>query len=252
MSRRTSAWIEPAPTSSLHSASISNSHAQAAAPSPPSNIHRGQPHPTCQSLLVCISARSADAGRRQQQDGPGGKLTPVPASPDVGAGARSWAIGAARDSAVGAVRSHLRTSIDARADYRFDPGASTKAASTRCAIVAICESGSVGVAAPSFGCLTSMSPLPLAPRLALTGPARSPLPYRRTLAAAVVCRRSAHRLRRMGDNRGVAGACSGLRESGFVWFRSALASPAVVFAKSQELVAEDSRSACGDRRSTRR
>jgi len=44
-----------------------------------------------------------------------------------------WAIGAARDSAVGAVRRHLGTSIDARADYCFDPGASTKAASTRCA-----------------------------------------------------------------------------------------------------------------------
>jgi hypothetical protein len=29
-----------------------------------------------------------------------------------------------------------RTSIDARADYCFDPGASTKAASTRCALVA--------------------------------------------------------------------------------------------------------------------
>jgi hypothetical protein len=47
-----------------------------------------------------------------------------------------WAIGAARDSAVGAVRRHLGTSIDARADYCFDPGASTKAASTRCALVA--------------------------------------------------------------------------------------------------------------------
>jgi hypothetical protein len=47
-----------------------------------------------------------------------------------------WAIGAARDSAVGAVRRHLGTSIDARADYCFDPAASTKAASTRCALVA--------------------------------------------------------------------------------------------------------------------
>jgi hypothetical protein len=46
-----------------------------------------------------------------------------------------WAVGAARDSAVGAVRRHLGTSIDARADYYFDPGASTKAASTRCALV---------------------------------------------------------------------------------------------------------------------
>ena len=52
-----------------------------------------------------------------------------------------WAIGAARDSAVGAVRRNLGTSIDARADYCFDPGASTKAASTRCARVAICETG---------------------------------------------------------------------------------------------------------------
>ena len=50
--------------------------------------------------------------------------------------ARVWVIGAARDSAVGAVRRHLGTSIDARADYCFDPGASTKAASTRCALVA--------------------------------------------------------------------------------------------------------------------
>jgi len=42
----------------------------------------------------------------------------------------------------------------------------------------------------------------------------------------------------MGDNRGVTGACSALRESGFVWIRSALATPAAAFAKSQELIAE--------------
>jgi hypothetical protein len=45
-------------------------------------------------------------------------------------------IGAARDSAVGAVRRQLGTSIDARADYCFDPAASTKATSARRALVA--------------------------------------------------------------------------------------------------------------------
>ena len=61
-----------------------------------------------------------------------------------------WAIGAARDSAVGAVRRHLGTSIDARADYCFDPGASTKAASTRCALVAICETGAAADSRPAI------------------------------------------------------------------------------------------------------
>jgi hypothetical protein len=42
----------------------------------------------------------------------------------------------------------------------------------------------------------------------------------------------------MGDNRGVAGACSALRESGFVWMRSAFATAAAAFAKAQELVEE--------------
>jgi hypothetical protein len=42
----------------------------------------------------------------------------------------------------------------------------------------------------------------------------------------------------MGDNRGVIGACSALRESGFAWIRSGLASPAAAFAKSQELIEE--------------
>jgi hypothetical protein len=42
----------------------------------------------------------------------------------------------------------------------------------------------------------------------------------------------------MGDNRGVTGACSALRESGFVWIRSAVATPAAAFARSQELVEE--------------
>ena len=37
-----------------------------------------------------------------------------------------WARGAARDSAVGAVRRHLGTSIDARADYCFDPTVSRR------------------------------------------------------------------------------------------------------------------------------
>lgn len=55
--------------------------------------------------------------------------------------ARYWAMGAARDSAVGAVRRHLGISLDARADHCFDPGASTKAASTPCALVAICRTG---------------------------------------------------------------------------------------------------------------
>jgi Taurine catabolism dioxygenase TauD, TfdA family len=42
----------------------------------------------------------------------------------------------------------------------------------------------------------------------------------------------------MGDNRGVTGACSALRESGFVWIRSAFASPGAAFSKSQELIEE--------------
>jgi hypothetical protein len=42
----------------------------------------------------------------------------------------------------------------------------------------------------------------------------------------------------MGDNRGVTGACSALRESGFVWIRSAFATPAAAFAKSQQLIEE--------------
>lgn len=40
----------------------------------------------------------------------------------------------------------------------------------------------------------------------------------------------------MGDNRGVAGACSALREFGFVWIRSALATAAGAFAEALELV----------------
>ncbi len=40
----------------------------------------------------------------------------------------------------------------------------------------------------------------------------------------------------MGDNRGVTGACSALRKSGFAWVRSASATPAAAFAKSQELI----------------
>jgi hypothetical protein len=39
----------------------------------------------------------------------------------------------------------------------------------------------------------------------------------------------------MGDNRGVTG-CSALRESGFVWNRSAFATPAAAFATAQELI----------------
>jgi hypothetical protein len=42
----------------------------------------------------------------------------------------------------------------------------------------------------------------------------------------------------MGDNRSVTGARSALRESGFVWIRSALATPDEAFAKSQELIEE--------------
>jgi hypothetical protein len=42
----------------------------------------------------------------------------------------------------------------------------------------------------------------------------------------------------MGDNRRVAGACSVLGESGFVWIRSAFATPAAAFAESQELIEE--------------
>jgi hypothetical protein len=42
----------------------------------------------------------------------------------------------------------------------------------------------------------------------------------------------------MGDNRSVAGKCSNLRESGFVWIRSAFATPAAAFARSRELIDE--------------
>ncbi len=41
-------------------------------------------------------------------------------------GARIWAIGAARHAAVSAVRRRLGTSVDTRADYCFDQGASTR------------------------------------------------------------------------------------------------------------------------------
>lgn len=40
----------------------------------------------------------------------------------------------------------------------------------------------------------------------------------------------------MGDNRCVAGACSAVRESGFVWIQSAFDTPAGAFARSQELI----------------
>jgi Taurine catabolism dioxygenase TauD, TfdA family len=43
---------------------------------------------------------------------------------------------------------------------------------------------------------------------------------------------------RSGDNHGVTGACSLLRETGFVWIRSAFATPAAAFSKSQELIEE--------------
>jgi hypothetical protein len=42
----------------------------------------------------------------------------------------------------------------------------------------------------------------------------------------------------MGDNRGVTAACSALRESGFVWIRSAADTPAAAFANSRELIEE--------------
>jgi len=40
----------------------------------------------------------------------------------------------------------------------------------------------------------------------------------------------------MGDNRSMAGMCSALGESGFVWIRSAFATPAAAFATSRELI----------------
>ena len=46
----------------------------------------------------------------------------------------------------------------------------------------------------------------------------------------------------MGHNRGMTDACSALRESGFVWFRSAFSTPAAAFARSHELVEECSAS----------
>jgi hypothetical protein len=46
------------------------------------------------------------------------------------------------------------------------------------------------------------------------------------------------RLRGFGDNQGVTGAGSALREAGFVWSRSGFATPAAAFAKSQELIEE--------------
>ena len=63
----------------------------------------------------------------------------------------SWAIGAARDSAVGAVRHTLGPASTPRADYCFDPGASTKAASTRCTLVANLGLRAPTAALPCFG-----------------------------------------------------------------------------------------------------
>jgi hypothetical protein len=42
----------------------------------------------------------------------------------------------------------------------------------------------------------------------------------------------------MGDNRGVTGSCSALRDSGFVWLRSGFATPDEAFATSQKLIEE--------------
>ena len=64
--------------------------------------------------------------------------------------ARIWAKGAARDSAVGADRRHLGTASTPRTDYCFDQGASTKAASTRCAFVAITTTPADGWTTPAF------------------------------------------------------------------------------------------------------
>src|SRR6202042_3474476 len=63
-------------------------------------------------------------------------------------------------------------------------------------------------------------------------------PSSATPAAAFLCRSAEDGVRRMGDNRCVAGGCSALRESGFVWIRSALAAPAAAFDKTLELIEE--------------
>jgi hypothetical protein len=42
----------------------------------------------------------------------------------------------------------------------------------------------------------------------------------------------------MDDNQGVTSACSALRDTGFVWIRSAFDTPAAAFAKSHELIEE--------------
>jgi hypothetical protein len=44
--------------------------------------------------------------------------------------------------------------------------------------------------------------------------------------------------RLIGDNPAMTGSCSALRESGFVWIRSAFATPAAAFAESQALIKE--------------
>jgi hypothetical protein len=71
--------------------------------------------------------------RRRQCRTPAGLQAPI-------SRARICAIGAARDSAVGADRRHLGPASTPRADYCFDKDASTEAASTRCAFVARCGS----------------------------------------------------------------------------------------------------------------
>jgi hypothetical protein len=84
------------------------------------------------------NGRSRRPGRGRQVSAmtPGGsvwaQVRPRPRSPH--SIFTVWAIEAARDSAVGAVRHTLGPASTPRADYCFDRGASTKAASTRCAL----------------------------------------------------------------------------------------------------------------------
>src|SRR6185312_13041168 len=73
--------------------------------------------------------------------------------------------------------------------------------------------------------------VPMDHRLAQTGPADL---HDRHLVGAI--ERRILPSGRCGDNRSMAGMCSALGESGFVWIRSAFATPAAAFATSRELI----------------
>ena len=113
---------------------------------------QGRPQPTgCGRLDAKRAARPLPPGPVASHHGSCSSDTTTPRTPDdlhdrnarqssrvgsTAAGRCAWAIGAARDSGVGAVRRDLGTSMDARPDCCMDQGASTEAAGTRCAVLA--------------------------------------------------------------------------------------------------------------------